>query len=208
MTPGEQVLLRMLCTQIRELIASPERRLARGVTGCSRPRTSTRPRNRPRSHGSRWCTTTSSQRKLAALDDVNTVLTGGRPGPAGTTVYELDAEQEEHLLGACNDLRLVLAELIDGDGDRDRDDDDDARDPRAEETIDTRDLLDWLTALVSSSWRSSSPTSGEPRDDGEPRGSDDELKADRPLGGMTDHPLAWSRHATPDRVGGHARGRT
>jgi hypothetical protein len=30
-------------------------------------------------------------------------------------VFVLDAEQEEHLLGALNDLRLVLAELIDGD---------------------------------------------------------------------------------------------
>ena len=53
--------------------------------------------------------------KLAAFDEIRTLLAGGRPGTDGTIGFVLDAEQEEHLLGALNDLRLVLAELIDGD---------------------------------------------------------------------------------------------
>ncbi len=116
MTPGEQVLLRMLCTQIRELIASPERDSRVGdrlfPTAYLDPT-----EEQAEVAWQQQAHDGLVQRKLAALDDVNTVLTGGRPGPAGTTVYELDAEQEEHLLGACNDLRLVLAELIDGDDD-------------------------------------------------------------------------------------------
>ena len=65
----------------------------------------------------------------------------------------------------CNDLRLVLAELIDGDR---RLGDDDARDRRAEETIDTRDLLDWLTALVSELVEVKLADFPSIRDDGDP----------------------------------------
>ena len=81
--------------------------------------------------------------KLAAFDDIRTLLADGRPGPDGTIRFVLDAEQEEHLLGALNDLRLVLAELIEGD---DSAAGAGALDPG---TVDTRDLLEWLTAMVS-----------------------------------------------------------
>ena len=85
--------------------------------------------------------------KLAAFDEIRTLLAGGRPGTDGTIGLVLDAEQEEHLLGALNDLRLVLAELIDGD-DEPVDAGASAR-PLDPAGVDTRDLLEWLTVLVS-----------------------------------------------------------
>jgi hypothetical protein len=80
--------------------------------------------------------------KLAAFDDVRSALTRGRPGPSGSIVVELDAEQEEHLLGSLNDIRLVLAEVIDGS-------ESDAGTADDDNVLTTTDLLEWLTDLVS-----------------------------------------------------------
>jgi hypothetical protein len=81
--------------------------------------------------------------RLSAFEDVQEVLRLDRPGPSGTVVVELDAEQEEHLLGALNDIRLVLAEIVSG-ADETPADAETRRD-----AIGATDVLEWLTDLVS-----------------------------------------------------------
>jgi Domain of unknown function (DUF2017) len=89
--------------------------------------------------------------KLAAFNDMRTLLKSGRPGPNGAVVLELDAEQEEHLLGSLNDMRLVLAELINGASEdaAGTDPEDAAGAQKGSGAIDTAALLEWLTDLVS-----------------------------------------------------------
>jgi Domain of unknown function (DUF2017) len=81
--------------------------------------------------------------RISAFDDVHRVLTAGRPGPSGAVVVELDAEQEEHLLGVLNDTRLVLAEIVAG-ADEGATDSGTRRD-----AVRATDVLEWLTDLVS-----------------------------------------------------------
>ncbi len=139
---GHQVLLTMLLTEVRALVESPE------------PDSRVSDRLFPVAYldptedvaEREWQSLVHDdlvRRKVAAFDDIRALLAGGRPGPDGTIRFVLDAEQEEHLLGALNDLRLVLAELIDG-GDAAAGAG--ALDPG---TVDTSVLLEWLTAMVS-----------------------------------------------------------
>jgi hypothetical protein len=81
--------------------------------------------------------------RLAAFDDVRDVLTNAAADASGVVVVELDAEQEEHLLGALNDIRLVLAEIVAGAGEAPADSD------TRRDAIGAADVLEWLTDLVS-----------------------------------------------------------
>jgi hypothetical protein len=84
--------------------------------------------------------------RLAAFDDVRSLLTLGHPGPSGAIVIELDAEQEEHLLSSLNDIRLVLAEIVAGA--KEDPEEDEVSEPPGD-VIRTADVLEWLTDLVS-----------------------------------------------------------
>ena len=139
---GHQVLLTMLLAEVRALVEAPERDSR--VSGRLFPVAYLDPTEDVAER--EWQALVHEdlvRAKVTAFDDVRTLLAEGRPGADGTIVFVLDAEQEEHLLSALNDLRLVLAELIDGD--------DAAADRGALEpgTVDTSDLLEWLTAMVS-----------------------------------------------------------
>jgi hypothetical protein len=146
---GHQVLLTMLLTEVRALIEAPD--ADNRVSDRLFPVAYLDPTEDVAE--TEWQALVHDdlvRDKLVAFDDIRTLLAEGRPGPDGTIVFVLDAEQEEHLLGALNDLRLVLAELIDGDDDSPGDDAG-AVDTGAvgAGTIGTGDLLEWLTALVS-----------------------------------------------------------
>ncbi len=139
---GHQVLLTMLLAEVRALVESPERDTR--VSDRLFPVAYLDPTEDVAER--EWQALVHDdlvRGKLAAFDDIHTLLADGRPGADGTIGFVLDAEQEEQLLAALNDLRLVLAELIDGD---DAAAGAGAHDPG---TVDTRDLLEWLTAMVS-----------------------------------------------------------
>jgi len=81
------------------------------------------------------------QGKVAAIDGVRAALRTDDTDAEAITPVVLESEQEEQLLGALNDVRLVLAELVAGAGDTGA-----TADPHA---IDPSDLLEWLGALES-----------------------------------------------------------
>jgi hypothetical protein len=156
---GHIALLGMLLTEIRSLIESTDRDDATGESplhdGTAREPTAQGATKRlfptayldptEESAEQEWQALVHDELvrgRLTAFDDVEEVLRAGRPGPSGAVVVELDAEQEEHLLGALNDIRLVLAEMVAG---ADTPADSDTR----RDAIGATDVLEWLTDLVS-----------------------------------------------------------
>jgi hypothetical protein len=148
---GHRVLLGMLLTEVRTLVAAPA------------PDNQASNRLFPAAYldpteevaEAEWQALVHDdlvRNRVAAFDDVRALLERAKPGPKGALLIELDGEQEEHLLGALNDMRLVLAELIDNTDSNNGEDVASAeRDPDTGEGahLDTSLLLDWLTELVS-----------------------------------------------------------
>jgi hypothetical protein len=149
---GHRALLGMLLTEVRTLVASP------GPDNQATSRLFPAAYLDPTEEDAEaeWQALVHDdlvRNRVAAFDDVRTLLERGAPGPNGALRIELVAEQEEHLLSALNDLRLVLAELIDHADAAPDPEPDVAVEPddegAAATEVDTSLLLDWLTELVS-----------------------------------------------------------
>jgi hypothetical protein len=140
---GHIVLLRMVLTEVRGLLDSPAPNA--GVSDRLFPRAYLDPtEDTAEAEFQGLVHHDLARAKVAAFDDVLGLLGAAETQADGTYSLRLDEEQEDHLLAALNDLRLVLAELLEpatGGGDRDEDD--------SEEGPAAAELLDWLTALES-----------------------------------------------------------
>ena len=140
---GHRALLEMLLTEVRELIRSEAG--GHRVTERLFPRAYLDPTEDVAE--AEWQALVHDelvQAKVGAFDDVLAYLRRGEEGPGGVIELRLDAGEEEHLLAALNDLRLVLAELTGADAP----DAAGTREP-AGGAVDTTMLLEWLADLLS-----------------------------------------------------------